>query len=141
VRTLNIGNFIINTKDKLEYKNFADMARTIGVSPDFLLRLSKIETKEELKQVNIESLEKVANYIGITIDELINPVKLKNTDVTKCDIKFLNECNDMEIIINELMQKAQENGIKYNGFEMNNESKQILIDSLDVVKQLVRSKI
>lgn len=138
---MNIGNFIINTKDKLGYKNFADMARTIGISPDFLLRLSKVESKEELKQVNVESLEKIANYIGVTIDELINPIKSNTTNIIDYNIKYISECNDAEVIINELICKINGNNMKYNGIDMNNESRQILIDSLDVVKQLVRSKI
>jgi transcriptional regulator with XRE-family HTH domain len=137
---LTIGEYITNAKNRLEFKSFADMAKVIGVPSSFLLRLSKVQSKEELKQENIENLERLTKYLQITIDELINPVDIEyNHNIS--EIKYLMNCEDIGIIIDEIFQVVDKENIKFNGYEMNSESKQILKDSLDIVKQLVKNKI
>ena len=139
---MGINEFIAIQKDKIGHRNYSDMAKVIGVPADFLLRLSKTESKEEMKQINVENLERVAKYFCITIDELINAKILNTQEINDCNTHFINdECTDMNILLNELIYKVNNEGIRFNGIEMNKESKQIFIDSLDVVKKLVESKL
>jgi hypothetical protein len=138
---MNTGELITNYKDKLGFKNFSDMAKVIGVSPDFLLRLSKVQSKDELKQINIENLESVARYLQLPIESVINGYD-GLADISKTvEVKYINDCDDLSVVLDELIQKAQEKNIKFDGFNMNDESKHIFIDAINILKQIVKSRI
>lgn len=138
---MSMGEYISNNRVKLGYKNFSDMAKDIGVSSDFLLRLSKVECKDELKQVNVENLERVSNFLKISLNDLINAKISNNSKDILNNIVYINECNDVGIVIDELKQKVKEDNILIDGIKMNEISKQIFVDSLDIVRQLTKNKI
>ncbi len=143
---MGIGVAIRNSKEKLKYSNYTEMAKAIGVSSSVLNRLKDVNTKEDMKQENIEVLEKVSIFLGMSINDLINfEIDSSDSQDSQEDTKILNinpECNDVGIIINEVKEKIKEtSGIKLDGFLMNEESKQILIDSLDISKKLAINKL
>jgi transcriptional regulator with XRE-family HTH domain len=137
---MTIGEYITNAKNKLGYKSFADMARILDVPSAFLLRLSKVQNKDELKQENVENLERLANFLMISINDLINPKTIDKID-ENYELNYLKDCDDVLIAIKELSQLTLKSDLKYDGYEMTNESKQILKDSLEVIKKLVKSKL
>lgn len=139
---MSLSTAIINAKEKLGYRDYAKMASVIGIPSSTLLRLSKVTSKEEMKQENIEALEKLSMFLGLTINDLIN-YNTEDEDI-KADITINNinhECLDLGILIDELKQKSKSDNIAIDGFAMNKESRQIFADALDITRKLTKNKL
>jgi transcriptional regulator with XRE-family HTH domain len=139
---MGIGSAIKNAKDKMNYPNFTVMATAMDVKSSTLNRLKEINNKEDLKTENVEVIEKISNFLGMTINELINFELEVDDSINSTAVEYISsECNDIGILINELITKLKEKEIKIDGFIMNDESKQTLIDSLNISKKLSKNKL
>jgi DNA-binding Xre family transcriptional regulator len=138
---MGLGLAIRNTKEKL-FSDYSKMAKAIGISNNILLRLKEIDNIEDLKQENIEVLEKISNFIGISINELIHFQLEDSTNENNIGISNINsECDDVGILISEVKEKIKQDNIKLNGFLMNDDSKQILTDSLGIAMKLAKNNL
>jgi hypothetical protein len=141
---MGIGTAIKNAKEKMNYPNFTVMATAMDIKSSTLNRLKEIDDKEDLKTENIEVIEKISNFLGMTINELINfeLETLETVDNNTLNMKYIqSECNDVGIVINEIITKLEEKDIKIDGFIMNDESKRTLIDTLKISKKLTKNKL
>ena len=130
---MNVGEKVFLFKERLNHKYFADFARAANVPPAWL---NEIKDKEEIKQISDMSyLINLCSYLGMTIDDF-----LRNDDVSKEEITEVIDVNseDIGILINNMIVLLQKDGIKINNVAMNEKSKEVCIDSLNVVKTLVK---
>jgi len=130
---MNVGEKVFSFKERLNHKYFADFARAANVPPAWL---NEIKDKEEIKQISDMSyLINLCSYLGMTIDDF-----LRNDDVIKEEIIEVIDVNseDIGILINNMITLLQKEGIKMNNVAMNEKSKEVCIDSLNVVKTLVK---
>jgi len=130
---MNVGEKVFLFKERLNHKYFADFARAANVPPAWL---NEIKDKEEIKQISDMSyLINLCSYLGMTIDDF-----LRNDDVLKEEIPEIIDVNseDIGILINNMIVLLQKDGIKINNVVMNDKSKEVCIDSLNVVKTLVK---
>ncbi len=131
---MNIGQKINLLFDRSGYKNYADWGKAMGLPGDWLLDMKK---KETIKTVDITRLIVIAEYNHITIDELL---KDNNGDYV-IDIQSDLQDNDVCKMLNKIQTELQNDGVKFNGFTMNKESKDIAIDVIDVLKGLIKSNL
>ena len=130
---MNVGEKVFSFKERLNHKYFADFARAANVPPAWL---NEIKDKEEIKQISDMSyLINLCSYLGMTIDDF-----LRNDDVIKEEIIEVIDVNseDIGILINNMITLLQKEGIKMNNVAMNEKSKEVCIDTLNVVKTLVK---
>jgi len=130
---MNVGEKVFLFKERLNHKYFADFARAANVPPAWL---NEIKDKEEIKQISDMSyLINLCSYLGMTIDDF-----LRNDDVIKEEIIEVIDTNseDIGILINNMIVLLGRDGIKIDGMLMSDKSKEICIDSLAVVKTLVK---
>ena len=130
---MNVGEKVFLFKERLNHKYFADFARAANVPPAWL---NEIKDKEEIKQISDMSyLINLCLYLGMTIDDF-----LRNDDVIKEEIIEVIDINseDIGILLNNMIVLLGRDGIKIDGMLMSDKSKEICIDSLAVVKTLVK---
>jgi len=130
---MNVGEKVFLFKERLNHKYFADFARAANVPPAWL---NEIKDKEEIKQISDMSyLINLCLYLGMTIDDF-----LRNDDVIKEEIIEVIDINseDIGILLNNMIVLLRKDGIKINNVVMNDKSKEVCIDSLNVVKTLVK---
>jgi len=130
---MNVGEKVFLFKERLNHKYFADFARAANVPPAWL---NEIKDKEEIKQISdMTYLINLCSYLGMTIDDF-----LSNNDVIKEEIPEVINVNseDIDILINNMIVLLRKDGIKINNVVMNDKSKEVCIDSLNVVKTLVK---
>ena len=130
---MNVGEKVFLFKERLNHKYFADFARAANVPPAWL---NEIKDKEEIKQISDMSyLINLCSYLGMTIDDF-----LRNDDVIKEEIIEVIDINseDIGILLNNMIVLLRKDGIKINNVVMNDKSKEVCIDSLNVVKTLVK---
>ena len=130
---MNVGEKVFLFKERLNHKYFADFARAANVPPAWL---NEIKDKEEIKQISdMTYLINLCSYLGMTIDDF-----LSNNDVIKEEIPEVINVNseDIGILINNMIVLLRKDGIKINNVVMNDKSKEVCIDSLNVVKTLVK---
>ena len=130
---MNVGEKILSFKERLNHKYFADFARAANVPPAWL---NEIKDKEEIKQISDMSyLINLCSYLGMTIDDF-----LRNDDVIKEEISEVIDVNseDISVLLNNMIVLLRKEGTKMDNVIMNDKSKEICIDSLAVVKTLVK---
>jgi len=130
---MNVGEKVFLFKERLNHKYFADFARAANVPPAWL---NEIKDKEEIKQISDMSyLINLCSYLGMTIDDF-----LRNDDILKEEIPEVIDLNseDIGVLINNMIALLQKEGIRMNNVAMSDKSKEICIDSLNVVKTLVK---
>ena len=130
---MNVGEKVFLFKERLGHKYFADFARSANVPPAWL---NEIKDKEEIKQISDMSyLINLCSYLNMTIDDF-----LRNENVIKEEISDIIDVNseDIGVLINNMIVLLGKEGIKVDGMLMNDKSKEICIDSLHVVKTLVK---
>ena len=130
---MNVGEKVFLFKERLNHKYFADFARAANVPPAWL---NEIKDKEEIKQISDMSyLINLCLYLGMTIDDF-----LRNDDVIKEEIIEVIDINseDIGILLNNMIVLLRKDGIKINNVVMNDKRKEVCIDSLNVVKTLVK---
>jgi len=131
---MNFGEKINMLFEQSGCKNYKEWGEVIGLSGDWLLEIRKRET---LGMVNIDRLQIIADYNQISIDEL-----LKDDDGNSVlDKKRKLPDNDIVKMLDQLQTELKKEGIKYNGFTMNQECKDITFDAIDVLKGLIRSNL
>lgn len=131
---MNIGQKINLLFERSGYKNYADWGKAMGLPGDWLLDMKK---KETIKTVDITRLITIAEYNNITIDEL-----LKDNDGNYIiDMNSELEDNDIYKMLIKIQEQFQENEVKFNGFIMTRESKDIVFDAIDVLKGLIQSNL
>jgi len=138
---MNIGEKIANYKEKLGFPHYAGFAKAIGVTDSFILGLSKKTSINEMTAVNVEHLKKVADYLGITVDELLRDKTCIFENKIIQEVKFLNGCDDVGTAISELQSIINKKDIKIDGMPMNADSKQIFIDILDILRIMTKQKL
>jgi len=131
---MNIGQKINTLFERSGYKNYADWGKAMGLPGDWLLDMKK---KDTIKTVDITRLITIANYNQISIDEL-----LKDNDGNYI-IDMQNDLDDNDIyrMLNEIQNQLQENEVNFNGFSMNQQSKDIAYDAIEVLKGLIKSNL
>jgi uncharacterized protein YpuA (DUF1002 family) len=127
---MNIGQKINQLFERSGYKNYADWGKAMGLPGDWLLDLKK---KDTIKTVDITRLITIAEYNQITLDELLKD----NNDNYILDINSGMEDNDIYKLLGQIQTQLEENEVKFNGFIMNKESKEITYDVIDVLKGLI----
>lgn len=133
---MNIGQKINKLFERSGYKNYADWGKAMGLPGDWLLDMKKRDT---VKTIDITRLITIAEYNQITIDEL-----LKDNDGNYVvDMQSDLADNDIYKMLNQIQERLQlqEDDIKFNGFAINKESKEIVFDAIDVLKGLIKSNL
>ena len=130
---MNVGEKVFLFKERLNHKYFADFARAANVPPAWL---NEIKDKEEIKQISdMAYLINLCSYLGMTIDDF-----LRNDDVLKEEIAEVIDVNseDISILLNNMIILLRKEGTKMDNVTLNDKSKEVCIDSLNVVKTLVK---
>ena len=130
---MNVGEKVFSFKERLNHKYFADFARAANVPPAWL---NEIKDKEEIKQISDMSyLINLCSYLGMTIDDF-----LRNDDVIKEEISEVIDVNseDISVLLNNMIVLLRKEGTKMNNVNMNDKSREVCINSLNVVKTLVK---
>lgn len=131
---MNIGQKINQLFKQSGYKNYADWGRAMGLPGDWLLDLKK---KETIKTVDVTRLVAIAEFNQITLDELLKD----DAGGYIIDAKNNLEGNDILKMLIEVQKQLQKGEVKFNGFKMNEESKDITFDAIDVLKGLIKSNL
>jgi len=131
---MNIGQKINILFERSGYKNYADWGKAMGLPGDWLLDLKK---KDTIKTVDITRLIIIAEYNQITLDELL---KDKNGNYV---IDMMTDLADNDIckMLNEIQNEIQKTEVKFNGFILNKNGKEVAYDAIDVIKGLIRSNL
>lgn len=132
---MNVGEKISLYKEKLGHKNYQSFAKSAGVPGSWLNDLSK---KDDIGLVDMHNVVKLCDYLGITINQLVIDEELVNS-VSVSEITNINQqCDDIGVIISEMIFLLDKEDIKLNGMLLNNTAKQICKDALEVVEILTK---
>jgi len=132
---MNIGEKVSLYKEKLKLNNYQDFGRVAGVSGSWLNELSK---KTEVKLIDMGQLVKLCDYLGISVDQLVKDEGEQLNIPIETGIAYISECDDIGIILSELVTLLDRDNIKLDGMLLNSDAKQICKDSFDVVKILAK---
>ena len=130
---MNIGQKINMLFERSGYKNYADWGKAMGLPSDWLLDLKK---KDTIKTIDITRLIVIADYNQITLDEL-----LKDNGNYIVDMMTDLPDNDIYKLLNQIQIKLQKTEVKFNGYIMNKNGKDVAYDAIDVLKGLIRSNL
>ncbi|MFA7157436.1 MAG: hypothetical protein WC123_07090 [Bacilli bacterium] len=130
---MNIGQKINILFERSGYKNYADWGKAMGLPSDWLLDLKK---KDTIKTIDITRLIVIADYNQITLDEL-----LKDNGNYIVDMMTDLPDNDIYKLLNQIQIKLQKTEVKFNGYIMNKNGKDVAYDAIDVLKGLIRSNL
>jgi len=132
---MNVGEKIRLYKERLAFKDYQEFGRAVGISGNWINETSK---KSEIKQVNdLGYLVKLCGFLGITIDEFLKDDKIETDESIESNIIDVNS-EDIGILINNMVVLLGREDVKIDGMLMSDKSKEICIDSLNVVKTLVK---
>lgn len=131
---MNIGQKISLLKDRMGFKNYSEFGKAIGLPGDWLLELSK---KDCIQTVDITRLLRIADYFNITLDELLRDSE-GNYLVESRQKRSEYDIGDM---LDTVQSKLKEEGAEYYGVAMKEEVTGLAIDSIDVVKQLIKQNL
>lgn len=132
---MNIGEKIQLLFERSGYKNYADWGKAMGLPGDWLNELKK---KVTIKIIDIERIIKIANYNQVSIDWLL---KDHNDDNYIIDNRNDLADNDIINMLNQIQNQLKNEDVKFNGYVMNEESKQLTCDAIDILKGLVRNNL
>ena len=132
---MNVGEKICLYKERLNFRDYQEFGRAVGISGNWINETSK---KSEIKQINdLGYLVKLCKFLGITIDEFLKDDKIETDELNEIDIVDVNS-EDIGVLINNMIVLLGRDGIKIDGMLMSDKSKEICVDSLAVVKTLVK---
>ncbi len=131
---MNIGQKINTLFERSEYKNYADWGKAMGLPGDWLLDMKKRDT---IKTIDITRLITITEYNQITIDELLKD----NNGNYIIDMQSDLADNDVYMMLNQIEMQLQENDVKFNGFAINKDCKEITIDAIEVLKGLIKNNL
>ena len=132
---MNVGEKICSYKERLNHKNFQDFGRAADVSGDWINELSK---KSEIKVTDMNNIIKLCGYLGISIDQLVKDDEIEIIESKGLEIIDINNANDIGILIDNMIALLGREGIKMNNVNMNDKSKEVCKDALNVVKTLIK---
>lgn len=129
---MTIGEKVTLLKDRLGFKDFQAFGKWTGINGSWLLDQSK---KTELITANIDLYKKLAIACNISLDWLLLD------DISECVIPVTNlDSNDLLYKLNELQQGISTE-TTFNGIQLNDKQKELVVDGIDVLKQLINSGI
>jgi len=129
---MNVGEKICLYKERLGHKNYQDFGRAADVSGDWINELSK---KSEIKVTDMNNIIKICAYLGISIDQLVKDNEsLKEENVEVVDLNS----EDIGVLLNNMILLLRKGGTKMDNVVMNEKSKEVCIDTLGVVRILVK---
>jgi hypothetical protein len=128
---MNIGQKIETLFQKSEYKNYADWGRAMNLSGDWLLDMKK---KDIVKTVDITKLIIFTEFNHITLEELLKNDRLIDLNDNLPD-------NDIKQMLNKIQTQLNEDDSKFENFIMNETSKQLTYDAIDVLKGLIKDNL
>ena len=132
---MNVGEKIRLYKERLAFKDYQEFGRAVGISGNWINETSK---KSEIKQINdLGYLVKLCGFLGITIDEFLRDDKIEIDESIESNIIDVNS-EDIGVLINNVIILLGRDGVKIDGMLMSDKSKEICVDSLVVVKTLVK---
>jgi len=132
---MNVGEKICLYKERLNFRDYQEFGRAVGISGNWINETSK---KSEIKQINdLGYLVKLCKFLGITIDEFLKDDKIETDESIESNIIDVNS-EDIGVLINNMIVLLERDGIKIDGMLMSDKSKEICVDSLGVVKTLVK---
>lgn len=137
---MNVGEKISLFKERLGFRNFQEFGKAVGVSGDWINELSK---KTEIKITDVSNLYMLCKSLDISIEQLIKNDEEKQL-VETVDVKNINittECNDINVVINEVVNLLEKEDITIEGKLLNNHAKQIFRDSLKVAIMLAKQNL
>jgi len=131
---MNIGQKINILFERSGYKNYADWGKAMGLPGDWLLEIKK---KNNIEMINIKRLIKIAEYNQVTIDWLLD-----NND-NNYIVDMVNDLADNDIckMFDQIQTELQKDEVKFNGFIMSKDCKNIIFDAVDVLKGLTKSNL
>jgi len=136
---MNVGEKVCLYKEKLNHRHFADFARAANCSVPWLNDISK---KDEIKTIaDMGNLVNLCKYLGITIDQLLKNDESNTTNIEELDVIDVIDSNNVEdvgVLINNVIELLEKDGIKMNNVPMNDKSKEVCKNALNVVKVLVK---
>lgn len=106
--------------------------RAADVSGDWINELSK---KSKIKLTDMDNVVKLCGYLKISIDQLVKDDETESKFVENTDIK---DIEDIGFLLNNMVQLLYKEEVKIDNVPMNDKAKQICIDSINVVRTLVK---
>ncbi|HHV98175.1 MAG TPA: hypothetical protein GXX36_01150 [Clostridiaceae bacterium] len=131
---MTIGEKIALLKESAGFRNYQEFGKTVGLSGDWLLELSK---KHEITTVDITRLIKIAEYFNVTLDWLL---KDNNNDYV-IDVKKDLAKDDIGVMLDNIQEKISEGNSKFYGYSMNNDVSKLANESIDIVKKLIKQNL
>lgn len=131
---MNIGQKINMLFERSGYKNYKEWGKAMGLPGDWLLDMNK---KETLDIVNIARLQVIADYNQMSVDELLKD----NHGNSVLDKKRKLPDNDIVVLLDQLQTELKKDDVKFNGFTMNQDCKNITFDAVQVLKGLIKSNL
>lgn len=124
---MNIGEKIVILKESAGFKNYKEFGDFVGLPNDWCLELSK---RTEVTNIDITRLQRIAYKFNVTIDWLLSE--------TDGEIKLdkLPE-DDVSTMLDKLKEKITE-GVKFEGTIIAKDTEELIHDSIDVIKILIR---
>jgi hypothetical protein len=127
---MNIGRKLTILKDSLGIKNWSDYGKRIGLPGDWLLEQSK---KEDVTTIDITRLIKIAKFHGIKVDDLLD-----QTNEILIEKQSDLPSNDIYQMIDNIINQAQKDDVSFNGFPVNEESKAVICDTMEIIKGFIQ---
>ena len=128
------GEKIIKLRDSLGIKRWTDYGEKIGLSGNWLSDQAK---KDSIQTVDKPRLIKLVEYHQISLDYLLRDDN-KEFSINKNDNLSYN---DILVMINNIQEELKEKNVCFNGYNMNNECKGIVFDSLDILKEFIKTNL
>lgn len=129
---MNVGEKICLYKERLKFRNYQEFGRAADVSGDWINELSK---KSKIKLTDMDNVVKLCGYLKISIDQLVKDDETESKFVENTDIK---DIEDIGFLLNNMVQLLYKEEVKIDNVPMNDKAKQICIDSINVVRTLVK---
>jgi len=131
---MNYGEKLTKLKDSLGIKHWTKYGEIVGVPGGWLADQSK---KEFVQIVDIPRLKKIVEYHYISLDYLLKDdneesVIVKNDNLLE---------NDIIVMIDNIQKQLNEKDICFNGYTINKECKEITFDSLEILKEFIKSNL
>lgn len=131
---MNYGEKLIKLKDSTSIKHWTKYGETIGVPGEWLAEQAK---KDSVQTIDISRLVKIVEYHNISLDYLFRNDD-RESPVNKNDNL---EDDDIFVMIENIQIKLQDKNVKFNGYTMSNDCKDIASDGLEVLKSLIKSNL
>jgi len=128
---MSVGQKINKLFEQSGYKTYADWGRAMDLPGDWLLDMKK---KDGIEIGNIKRLIIFTEFNHITLEELLKNDRLVDINDNLPD-------NDIRRLLDQIQLQVQENESIFDGFIMNEKSKEITFDAIDVLKGLIKSNL